>query len=68
MNVFVTQGELFPQGIKQAAEKGPSESEIRPWILQGLKPDIDLIGFIGPRPKGYPGQALVTKPWSLAPQ
>jgi hypothetical protein len=34
-------------GAEQAAEKGPFEGEIRPRVLQGLKPDIDSIGFIG---------------------
>ena len=32
---------------EQGAEKGAFESEIQPRVLQGLKPDIDLMGFIG---------------------
>jgi len=32
---------------KEPAEKGAFESKIQPRVLQGLKPDIDLIGFIG---------------------
>jgi hypothetical protein len=34
-------------GAKEAAEKGLFESKCRLKVLQGLKPNIDLIGFIG---------------------
>jgi hypothetical protein len=34
-------------GAEQAAEKGALEGEIRPEDLQGLKPEVDLMGFIG---------------------
>lgn len=32
---------------KQAAEKGLDEGEFEYWPLLGLKPDVDLIGFMG---------------------
>jgi hypothetical protein len=32
---------------EDAPERGLFESEMRPMVLQGLKPDVDLIGFIG---------------------
>jgi len=38
---------MHPSGAKQAAEKGLFESKCRLKVLQGLKPNIDLIGFIG---------------------
>jgi hypothetical protein len=34
-------------GAKQAAEKSLEEGEFDYWLLQGLKPDVDLIGFCG---------------------
>jgi len=35
-------------GAEQAAEEGRRRRICRYELLQGLKPDIDLIGFIGP--------------------
>jgi len=35
-------------GAKQAAEKGVVESEALSEVWQGLKPNVDLIGFVGP--------------------
>jgi hypothetical protein len=32
---------------KQAAEKGLGRGKFQYWLLQGLKPSIDLIGLIG---------------------
>jgi len=37
----------IPSGAKQAAEKGLFEGGFRGRALQGLNPDVDLIGFIG---------------------
>ena len=45
--VKVEKPENHPSGAKEAAEKGLFEGEILPRVLQGLKPNIDLIGFIG---------------------
>ena len=53
---------------EQAAEKGLFEGKIRPGVLQGLKPDIDFIGFIGTRPRGYPGHALLQSLENSTPQ
>jgi hypothetical protein len=38
---------MHPSGAEQAAEKVAFGSIYRYWPLQGLKPIIDLIGFIG---------------------
>jgi hypothetical protein len=57
--------EARTSGAEEAAEKGLFESKCRLKVLQGLKPNIDLIGFIGPRPRprGFPGTPVgpVTK-------
>jgi hypothetical protein len=34
--------------LKRLAEKGLRRRDFREWFLQGLKPDFDLMGFIGP--------------------
>jgi hypothetical protein len=48
-------------GAEEAAEKGLFESKCRLKVLQGLKSNIDLIGFIGmrPRPRGFPGTPVM---------
>ena len=43
----VEKPEACTAGPKVAAEKGVVESETRRLVLQGLKPDVDLIGLIG---------------------
>jgi hypothetical protein len=35
------------KGAKQAAEKGRAKGEFQYRLLQGLKPNVDMIGFIG---------------------
>jgi hypothetical protein len=45
-------------GAKGAAEKGLGRGKFQYWLLQGLKPNVDLMGVIGTRPRGCPGRAL----------
>jgi hypothetical protein len=39
---------MLPSGAKEVAEKGLRWRTCGYELLQGLKPDADLIGFIGP--------------------
>ena len=43
---------------EQAAEKGLGRGKFQCWLLQGLKPNVDMMGVIGTRPRGCPGHAL----------
>jgi hypothetical protein len=37
----------FPRGLNRLRKKAVDEREFEYWHLQGLKPDVDLMGFIG---------------------
>ena len=37
-------------------------------VLQGLKPEVDLIELIGSRPRGYPESSPDTKPFEIGGQ
>jgi hypothetical protein len=37
-----------PQGLKRLRKNGAVQRGNSSWPLQGLKPDVDLIGLIGP--------------------
>jgi hypothetical protein len=51
------------QGVEQAAEKDLGRVEFNDQLLQGLKPSIDLQGFIGTIRRG--GSCPVTKPLEI---